>query len=406
MFSESHFMEKNGQKLRKNLFLNIIIVTFSRLLLNTSRRFVYTFAAAFSRGLGVPLTSITNLIAINQGTSVFGVFFGPLGDRVGYKLMILIGMGFLSIGMLAAGLLPFYWVIAVAMLLSGLGKSIVDPAIQAYVGHRVPYHRRGLIIGLMEFAWAGSTLIGIPLTGVLIEKLGWQAPFIVIGIIVLICFVLVAVSFPSDRKQKQQLHRPKETLILWKKLLTNRSALGALLFALFVSIANDNIFVVYGAWLEQSFKLSIIALGVGTSVIGLAEVFGEAITAFLSDKIGLKKSVFIGLCISACSFVILPMANQSLVAALGSLFLIFVSFEFTYVTFISLCTELVPSSRATMISAFYAVAGIGRVIGAVLGGKIWEFGQLEGISLTSTVFTLLALIALIWGLWGWKRTGG
>ncbi len=396
-------MENNGKKFQKNLFINIITITFSRLLLNTSRRFIYTFAAAFSRGLGVPLTSITSLIAINQGTAVFGIFFGPLGDQLGYKLMILIGMSFLTVGMLAAGLLPFYWVIAIAMLLSGLGKSIVDPAIQAYVGQRVPYHRRGQIIGLMEFAWAGSTLIGIPLMGILIAKLSWQAPFIVMGIIALICVVLIAVLFPSDRKQTQQVFRSKKTLILWKQLLTNRAALGALLFSLFVSIANDNIFVVYGAWLEESFNLSIIALGIGTSVIGIAEVFGESITAFFSDKIGLKKSVFIGLCISACSFAILPMANRNLTTALGSLFLIFVSFEFTYVTFISLCTELAPGSRATMISAFYAVAGIGRVIGAVLGGKIWEYGQLVGISLTSTVFTLLAIVSLIWGLWGWKR---
>ncbi|MBT7891204.1 MAG: MFS transporter, partial [Deltaproteobacteria bacterium] len=135
-------MEYAKNKFQKKLFLNFIVITFSRLLLNTSRRFVYTFAAAFSRGLGVPLTSITSLIAVNQGTSVLGIFFGPLGDRLGYKFMILIGMSFLAVGMLAAGILPFYWVIAIAMLLSGLGKSIVDPAIQAYVGQRVPYRRR------------------------------------------------------------------------------------------------------------------------------------------------------------------------------------------------------------------------------------------------------------------------
>ncbi|MBT4090517.1 MAG: MFS transporter [Deltaproteobacteria bacterium] len=396
-------MEYAKNKFQKKLFLNFIVITFSRLLLNTSRRFVYTFAAAFSRGLGVPLTSITSLIAVNQGTSVLGIFFGPLGDRLGYKFMILIGMSFLAVGMLAAGILPFYWVIAIAMLLSGLGKSIVDPAIQAYVGQRVPYRRRGLIIGMMEFAWAGSTLIGIPLMGLLIEKLGWQAPFIAIGLMALISVILVAALFPSDQKQKRQAYRLQETLILWKQILTNRSALGALLFALFVSIANDNIFVVYGAWLEDSFNLSIVALGIGTSVIGIAEIFGESMTAFLSDKIGLKKAVFLGLGVSACSFAVLPLANQNLTAALASLFLIFVSFEFTYVTFISLCTELAPGSRATMISAFYAVAGIGRVIGAVLGGKIWEIGHLPGISLASTGFTLLALIALVWGLWGWKR---
>jgi hypothetical protein len=39
-------------------------------------------------------------------------------------------------------------------------------------------------------------------------------------------------------------------------------------FAFFISIANDNFFVVYGAWMEQSFSLTVVALGMTTTVIG------------------------------------------------------------------------------------------------------------------------------------------
>ncbi len=395
------YFEKDS---RKTLIINIVVTTFSRLLLNTSRRFVYTFASVFSRGLGVPLTSVTSLIAINQGTSVLGLFFGPLGDRFGYKLMILIGLSFLTIGMLAAGMLPFYWVMAIAMLLAGLGKSIVDPAIQAYVGQRVSFKRRGLAIGIMELSWAGSTLVGIPAMGVLIEKLGWQAPFIAIGLFALVSVVLVAVTFPKVQKQQLQGTPRKETWVLWRQLLTNRAALGALLFAMFLCVASDQIFVVYGAWLEGSFNLSVIALGMSTGVIGIAEVSGEALTAFYADKIGLKKSIFLGLGLLVLSFALLPLMDSNLSFALVGLFLVFVSFEFSFVTSMSLCTELTPGSRATMMSAFYAVAGIGHVAGAILGGKIWEYKGLLGISISSTVFTVLALVSMAWGIKGWNRS--
>ena len=50
------------------LTLSIVVTTLCRLVLNTARRFVYPFAPALSRGLGVPLTAITSLIAINQAT--------------------------------------------------------------------------------------------------------------------------------------------------------------------------------------------------------------------------------------------------------------------------------------------------------------------------------------------------
>jgi len=397
-------MELEKFELQKKLIVNLTIVTLSRLLLNTSRRFIYTFANTFARAMGVPLTSITGLIAINQGTSLLGIFFGPLGDQVGYKLMILIGMSCLTIGMLAAGILPFYSVIVVAMFLAGLGKTIVDPAIQAYVGQKVPYHRRGLAIGIMEFSWAGATLVGIPLMGVLIEKLNWHTPFLVIGLLSLCFVVVIAIFFPKDQKTASKGNsQQRETLDFWKQILGNRAAVGVLLFALFIATANDAIFVVYGAWLEGSFNLSIIALGISTTIIGIAEVLGDSLTAFLSDKIGLKKSTFSGLTILAISFMLLPLADKSLTAALVGLFFIFVSFEFTFVSAISLSTELTPESRATMMSGFYAIAGVGHMIGALLGGMAWSMGELIGTSILATSFTLMALLALLWGISSWKR---
>jgi len=46
------------------------------------------------------------------------------------------------------------------------------------------------------------------------------------------------------------------------------AGLGLLGVALFASVANDNFFVVYGAWLEEAFLLSIVTLGITTTVIG------------------------------------------------------------------------------------------------------------------------------------------
>ena len=158
------------------LAVRIVIVTLSRLLLNTSKRFIYTFAPALSRFLGVPLTSITSLIAISQATSVSGMFFAPLGDRFGYKLLMLGGLISLAAGMFAAGILPLYATLILTVILAGLGKNVFDPAIQAYVGKQVSYQKRGFAIGFLEMSWAGSTLLGIPGIALLINWMGWRAP--------------------------------------------------------------------------------------------------------------------------------------------------------------------------------------------------------------------------------------
>jgi len=396
---------KNQSILTKRFVLQVFVITFSRLLMNTARRFVYAYVPVLSRGVGVPVTSITSLIAINQGTSVLAIVFGPLGDRFGYKLMILIGLMCLSSGMLAAGILPFYAVLTLAMLLAGLGKSIIDPAIQAYVGQRVSYEKRGLVIGLLEMAWAASTLVGIPVVGLLIEKAGWQAPFLTIGALALICLIIVWIIFPKEKKNltKSQINN-NNILIQLKTLVRSRVTLSAILFSLLIATANDNIFVVYGVWMEGSFNLGIVALGLSTTVIGVAELLGEGFTAFFSDRLGLKKAIVIGLIISGISFILLPLANHNLSLALSALFVIFLSFEFTIVSSMSLVSELTPKSRAAMLSAFYAAGGVGRVIGASMGGYTWKYFGLIGISIVSTFLTILALVILLWGLKGWKRS--
>jgi predicted MFS family arabinose efflux permease len=380
----------------------IIIAIFCRLLLNTARRFAYPFAPVLSRGLGVPLTAITSLIAVNQATAIIGVGSGPLADRFGYRRMMLIGMGMLSLGMLAAGFFPFYYSVMAALFLAGLGKSVFDPAIQAYVSRKISYRRRGMVIGFLETSWAASTLIGIPCVAILMNRLDWQAPFYVLGGLGLVGIVALVLLFPPDKKAKTYAVEKKTLWRAWPQLMASRSALGALAYAFFISVANDNLFVVYGAWLEQSFQVSIVVLGIGTGVIGLAELCGEGLTVLISDRIGLRRSIFFGLVLTIINYALIPLYGQHLSLALVGIFLIFLTFEFMIVTSMSLCTEILPAHRATMMAAFFAAAGTGRVIGALIGGHIWLFGGIWLTGMVSAVITLLALFSLMFGLKGWR----
>lgn len=379
------------------------MTTLCRLVLNTARRFAYPFAPALSRGLGVPLTAITSLIAVNQATAVLGLFFGPIADRLGYRLMMLSGMTLLVAGMFAAGLFPFYGVVLVALFLAGMGKSIFDPALQAYVSERVPFHRRGLVIGFLEFAWAGSTLLGIPLIALLIDRFGWRAPFFAMGGLGILGILMLRIIIEKGKQGPASTQRQPLFKGAWRQLLRERAALGALSYAFWISVANDNLFVVYGAWLEKQFGLSIVALGLGTSVIGIAELAGETLTATLADRLGLKRSVIGGMAACLICYGILPFLGQTLAMALAGLFIIFLTFEFTIVTSLSLFTELVPASRATMMASYFASAGIGRVVGALIGGPIWLVGGIYATALVSAAISGLALASLIWGLHRWQK---
>jgi MFS transporter, DHA1 family, inner membrane transport protein len=385
----------------RSLAFQVASATVFRLFLNTARRFIYPFAPAFSRGLGVPLTAITSLIALNQVTGLMSLLFGPLSDRWGYRTMMVAGLALLAVGMTGAGLFPCYLMVLLGLFLAGLGKSIFDPALQAYVGARVPFRRRGLVVGVMETAWAGSSFIGIPFLGLLMERFGWRSSFLFLGFMGISGSILLPFLFYRDQRQNRTDQALVHLFRSWAALFRYRPAAGVLGMVFLLSVANDNFFVIYGSWLEEGFHLSLVALGFSTSVIGFAELAGEGFTAFFGDRIGLKKALIAGLIVSFGGYGLLPLA-ETLFVALLFLFVVFLGVEISVVCAISLSTELLPGARATMMAGFMAAASTGRVFGALLGGNVWKAGGIGGISLVSVLLTAAGLGLLLWGLKEWR----
>lgn len=403
-------MTQQNKKTSSKLQVLIIISTFSRLIINTSRRFVYPFASVLAHGMGVPLTAITNLIAINQATSLLAIFFGPMADRFGYRMMMLIGLGLLIVGMMVGGMFPYYWVIAISLFLAGLAKNVFDPAIQAYIGEHVPFESRGRVLGIIEVCWAGSTLIGIPIIAICIDLFGWRSPFFLLGGLGLFGWLILRRLFkseppigPGSKNQHQSTVSSWIGILgLWRKLFRERTAFFVLGASFLIGISADNLFVVYGVWLQNSFDLSIIELGASTSIIGVAELSGTTLVAIVGDRIGLSRSVRLGVLLNIICCAMLIVLDNILVTALIGLFIIFMTFEFSIVSIICLSTELIPDARATMMSALLVVASLGRIFGALVGLPIWQTGGIALTCLTSAMIGACGLTLLLIGLWGYR----
>lgn len=379
----------------------IVAVLFFRLLLNTGRRFVYPFAPFLSRGLDVPLAAVTAIIATCQATSLLGFVSGPLADWFGYRVMMRAGLAMLAAGMLLCGLVPEYWPVFLGLVVASFGKAVFDPSIQAFIGHNVPFERRGRVIGIIETAWAGSTLIGIPALGLIIGNIGLTGSFFLLALLGAISWLAINRVIPADKPATVPKKNRIQLFAALPQLLKMRPAAGMLAFGFWISIANDSLFVVYGFWLEQDFHVSIATLGFSTVAIGAAELLGESLTAAFADRLGLKRAIVLGLCLAMAAYLLLPFTNRSLPLAMTGMFFVFLAFEFTMVTSFSLSTELMTESRATIMAGFYATAGVGRMIGVLVGGWLWHIGGITAVAWTSTGLTGIGLLSLFWGLHGW-----
>ena len=110
-----------------------------------------------------------------------------------------------------------------------------------------------------------------------------------------------------------------------------------------------------------------------------------------------------GLFLTIIGYVLLPFIATTFSWALAGIFIIFLAFEFSIVVFMSLCTEIMPDLRATMMSFFMAASGLGRVVGVMIGGSVWVLGGILATGMVSAGITALSLIALVWGLQRWEH---
>jgi predicted MFS family arabinose efflux permease len=365
---------------------------FLRVIFNTMHRMIYPFLSVFARGLGVELSVLSQIVAARNFVGIFGPVFAPVADKRGRKFAMLLGIVFFTVGMAAVAFYPSLWTFGLAMLLALLGKYLFDPAMQAYLGDRIPYERRGTALAITEAAWGLSFIAGIPLMGYLIGKYRWNAPFPLLAALGLIMFAVIVWMIPRAPHASQQ--PVTDSRKNFRAVLTSIPALAGISIAVWASAGNELVSLIFGVWLEDSFGLKIAALAGASAVIGLSEISGEGLVALTTDRLGKPRALMLGLSGNALAALLLPIVGRTEIGALVGLFLFYITFEYVMVSHIPMMTELVPEARATLLSFNLTGHSLGRMIGALLATFIYQrFGFLP-VAMMTVLFNIFALLAL------------
>lgn len=371
------------------------VILLARASVNMALRITYPFLPAISRGLGVSLSAAGTLISVRSLLTGLGaLLFGVLADRRGGRRVMMLGIVFLVGGAALTAGLPWYAVALVGFGLMGLAKGAYDPALQVYVGQRVPYEQRGRALGITELAWSAAWL-GMPLSGWLIARAGWRAPFVVIAVLGAMGWWLTRRVLPPDPAEKQENQGQRETwTALWhsfRQLRRDNHAWIALSITALLILSVDTLIVVYGAWMEDTFGLTVTALGGVSLVIGVAEAVAELGAALLSDRLGKRRAVSIGVSVMVGGYLLLPRLTGNLAVALVGTALVLLAFEFSVVSFIPLVSGMSATARGTLMSLNVVAFSVGRTIAAPLAVALYRPGDLTRNGWLSAAICLLLL---------------
>jgi predicted MFS family arabinose efflux permease len=367
--------------------LTLAVILLSRFALNLQSRIVYPFLPAIGRGLGVPLETASLLLTVRALAGMTSPIFGILADRRGRWASMIGGLAALALGAALVGVAPSFSLALGAFVLLGLSKASYDPGSQAYIGDAVPYEERGRVMGILELPWSLAWLIGVPVAGFLIARLGWRAPFWgIAGLGVLSLLATWLACTQCSRSPARQ--RPPS------RIQFTKSTMMALLVSGLLTTANESVFVVYGAWMESQFGLTIAALGLASMVIAVAELAAEAFSAGLVDRFGKRRAVLGGLALGAIAYFVLPLLARNLGSALLGITLVVLTFEFTIVSMLPLVSELAPDARGTLMAVNVAAMSFGRMVGSLCGPRLWSQRGLRANAVVAGGLVLVALLIL------------
>jgi EmrB/QacA subfamily drug resistance transporter len=277
---------------------------------------------------------------------------GALGDRLGRRLVFLVGVGVFAIASAACGLAPSIHALIAARAAQGVGAALLVPGSLSIISASFDEGSRGQAIGTWSGFTAITTALGPVLGGWLIEHGSWRWAFFVNVPLAAVVVVVSLWHVPESKNPKAGrldwsgaflgtvslgslvtglLESSKLgwdnsivlgslgggmlllILFLWLEartpspmvalsLFRSRTFLGANLFTLFLYAALSTFFFLFPVTLMQLYRYSATAAGAATLPVIMLMFFLSRWSGGLVNRYGGKLPLIVGPCLVAVGF--------------------------------------------------------------------------------------------------------
>ena len=371
----------------KEIRRNITAVTIARLVANAAYRFAPLFLATIARGFDVSLSTLGFAIFASELSGFASPFAGRIVDRLTHRNSMLLGLVGSAVGCTIAAVSTSPLIFAVGVTVLALTKQSFDLGLGAWIADHVPYNQRGKIVGLTETAWALGLLVGVSIMGLITAATNWRIGF---AFAVLCLIVSMFVIFNRVTNEARVVHESHSTT---PQRVTGNSWL--VVFAMFcIMCSAQNLFVTFGAWLEEEFQFGAARLAVAGFSLGLVELVASVSSSRQTDKWGKERSIALGALLVIPGGIFLCLGSNNLIIGLIGVFIYFLGFEFSVVSLLSLATSLVPNSPGTGLGWVLGAGTLGRAVMAIIATHLFESFGVQGPALMGASFGLLGALTI------------
>lgn len=299
----------------------------------------------------------------------FAFIWGALSDKQGRRKPFLL-MGLLGQGIMyfIIPYMPNIWLVYLARFIEGSFSIAVVSMLMTMALDMAPAGRRGMTLGVFTLGMLIGNAAGAPLGGVISERMGYEVPFLIGGVLLLVMSVVVFAlvkDTPSISRAysfKQALAGLRNTPRLY--IPYSFSLLDRLTVGFFVGQFPILAAQVYGLTRSQT--------GIYLSVFLAGFALFSPLGGVLSDKLGRVRPMLIGTVIYGLMLLLVGRVSPEMlyvVMAIGGL-----SGAVLYPPSIALVGDYAaPGQRGVAMGGFNLAGSIGYAAGPLVFGLVADF---------------------------------
>ena len=177
---------------------------------------------AFVQDMGLAYHNTTwTALAQAMSTAACAPILGKVGDVIGRKKTLLLGIAVFTLGNLLSALANSLGFMLLARVVVGIGTAAMAPVILAYIATEFPQNKIAKGFSLYMLLSSASVIIGPTIGGLIVSTFGWRT---MLWVCVAICAGIFGACFLTSRKQDSS-----------RKTLQSFDASGAVLILIFFS---------------------------------------------------------------------------------------------------------------------------------------------------------------------------
>ena len=330
-----------------------------------------------SAGLGTtPAATARAIAAYGGATALSAIVLAPLIDRFGSRRMLLRGLLALMAGIALSAAAENWIMLALFQALAGLGAGVVLPATYALATKSAPKGQEARLLGRVLTGWSVSLVLGVPISALIADLLGWRACFIVLSLMALMTIVGLR-RVPED--VPNEVTETVSYIGRLREALTGRIAL-LLVICFAYMIAFYGVYPFIGDHVRRVLDASTSFAGLFPLSYGIG--FGAASLADgLLDRTDARRLFPLALLAIGLTYAAIAPASTDPVLLLSVCLLWGFLNHFGLNILVLLLSSAAGEARGAILGINSAVTYLGALSGAALFGLLYEREGLAAIAL-------------------------